>query len=319
MRDKEAPQSLLELLDKLVEAPEPTPVSWAPQTWGWAALALILLALAAWAVWRAVACYRANAYRRAALAELDRAGDDPALIAEILRRTALKAYPRTDVASLTGERWLRFLDAHAKAGGFAGGAAPSSRRPIGRFRRRPASPRWPGAGSERTGRRAAHDRPCFSLGASPAAASSARLAFCAAPSRACAGAVLPIPPAHHGDGRRRARLGIDRHTPLPAPDDRGDPRLGADRPRRRAAGADRRAGRSHPRRARRDPFHRHLRLDGREGFQDAGRRKTPAAGGGARCHHRIRRHAGRGPRGAHRLRLQGICAGAADRGLADDH
>ncbi|QIE55554.1 DUF4381 domain-containing protein [Pikeienuella piscinae] len=122
MRDKEAPQSLLELLDKLVEAPEPTPVSWAPQTWGWAALALILLALAAWAVWRAVACYRANAYRRAALAELDRAGDDPALIAEILRRTALKAYPRTDVASLTGERWLRFLDAHAKAGGFAGGA-----------------------------------------------------------------------------------------------------------------------------------------------------------------------------------------------------
>lgn len=60
--------------------------------------------------------------RRAALAELNRARDDPAPIADILRRTALAAYPRMEVASLSSGPWVTFLDARAKEGGFAGGA-----------------------------------------------------------------------------------------------------------------------------------------------------------------------------------------------------
>lgn len=112
--------SLIDLIDRLVEPPAPPPVSLMPQTWGWVVLAVLLALLAAWLVWRAVGRWRDGAYRRAALAELDAAGDDPAAIAAILRRTALAAWPREEVASLSGEEWLAFLDSTGD-GGFAGG------------------------------------------------------------------------------------------------------------------------------------------------------------------------------------------------------
>jgi hypothetical protein len=41
--------------------------------------------------------------------ELEQVGEDPAAIAAIMRRTALVAWPRRDVASLTGEAWVAFL------------------------------------------------------------------------------------------------------------------------------------------------------------------------------------------------------------------
>jgi hypothetical protein len=113
--------NLVDLLDRLAEPLEPAPVSMVPQTAGWTVLAVLLALFLAWFAWRWVKRWRANAYRRAALAELDAAGDDPATVADILRRTALAAWPRDRVASLSGADWLRFLDATGGGGGFLDG------------------------------------------------------------------------------------------------------------------------------------------------------------------------------------------------------
>jgi cbb3-type cytochrome oxidase subunit 3 len=109
-------------LENLNDIVLPQPVSWLPQTWGWLALALILLALIAWALWRRHQRYLADRYRREALAELDRieatlgTADtrDRAIagIAELLKRVALHAWPRATTASLSGPAWLAFLKQH---------------------------------------------------------------------------------------------------------------------------------------------------------------------------------------------------------------
>lgn len=104
---------LPDLIDQLSEAPVPPAIPWVPQTWGWSLLAVVIVALLAlWGIRRYLR-WRADAYRRAALIELDQRLDDEGAIAlaEILRRTALSAYPRERVAGLTGQRWWRFLDA----------------------------------------------------------------------------------------------------------------------------------------------------------------------------------------------------------------
>ena len=115
------PLTLIDLIDRLAEPPSPVPVSMAPETAGWAVLAILALMLIGWLVARRVRQWRANAYRRAALSALTAAGDDAAAVSEILRRTALVAYPRTRVASLSGGEWLAFLDKTGGDGGFAGG------------------------------------------------------------------------------------------------------------------------------------------------------------------------------------------------------
>ncbi len=102
-------KSLVELFDMLIPAPAPAPISMWPQTWGSVGVAAVVvagLAAAAFVAWRH---WRANSYRRQALAALDRCGTDPAQVARILRRTALAAFPRRCVASLQGEEWVTFL------------------------------------------------------------------------------------------------------------------------------------------------------------------------------------------------------------------
>lgn len=123
MNAEQAPDAvnLVDLIDRLAEPPEPAPISMAPQTTGWTVLAVLLALALAWLAWRAVRRWRANAYRRVALAELEAAGDDPTAIADILRRTALVAWPRERVAGLSGKDWLRFLDATGGEGGFSDG------------------------------------------------------------------------------------------------------------------------------------------------------------------------------------------------------
>jgi uncharacterized protein DUF4381 len=110
-------------LQKLADISVPQPVSWMPQTWGWAVLALAALALLGWAIARGLRRYAANRYRREGLSELDRLevgladdaarGEALAALPELLKRVALAAWPRTEVAQLSGKSWIAFLRAHA--------------------------------------------------------------------------------------------------------------------------------------------------------------------------------------------------------------
>lgn len=117
--------NLIELLDLLQPAPEPTRIAMTPQTPGWILLGIGLGFLLGWGLTRVWRRYTSNAYRRAALAELASLtldGEDPAQIAILLKRTALAAFPRADVASLHGDSWLGFLDEHFPGDGFCHGA-----------------------------------------------------------------------------------------------------------------------------------------------------------------------------------------------------
>jgi len=95
----------LDLLYDLVLPPE---VPWWPLAPGWYVVIGLLILGAVILLVRLVLHYRANAYRRAALRQLA-AMEDPAAIAELLRRTALAIAPRPTVAQKTGSAWLDWL------------------------------------------------------------------------------------------------------------------------------------------------------------------------------------------------------------------
>jgi hypothetical protein len=101
---------LIGLLERLEPIPEPALVSLWPQTQAWLWVGLLVFGFAAWLMRRSLRRRRANAYRRVALREIGAAAESPAALAEILRRTALAAFPRTEVAGLYGDEWLGFLD-----------------------------------------------------------------------------------------------------------------------------------------------------------------------------------------------------------------
>lgn len=98
-------------LDALRGLHLPEPVSNAPQTTAWwilfALLGLLLLVVAALVVRRR----RRNRYRRDALVRLDALGATGlAELPHLVKRVALDAWPREQVASLSGAPWLAFLD-----------------------------------------------------------------------------------------------------------------------------------------------------------------------------------------------------------------
>jgi hypothetical protein len=123
----------------------PDAPSWWPPAPGWWGLALLLLGAGiALAWWLARRRRRHAAYRqalhelhalRSALAE----GQDVAAfvrgLSKLLRRYAIALFPRQQVAALSGEDWLRFLDRHTEGSPFLLGAgrqlldAPYRRQP----------------------------------------------------------------------------------------------------------------------------------------------------------------------------------------------
>lgn len=110
-------------LDGLADIVVPPPVPWLPQTWGWPVLALVVTALVAWVWWALHRRRLANRYRLEALAALEGLSAEVAdinrramaliTVSELLKRTALTAFPREDVARLSGAEWVAFLNRHA--------------------------------------------------------------------------------------------------------------------------------------------------------------------------------------------------------------
>jgi hypothetical protein len=99
----------------LEELPLPDPVSWFPATVGWAFVAALLLVCAGVFAWRLRQAWLRARYRREALARLGAIDDGSARIEELpelLRRTALAAFAREDVAPLRGPAWVEWLNAN---------------------------------------------------------------------------------------------------------------------------------------------------------------------------------------------------------------
>jgi len=94
----------------------PPPALWPLAIGVWIIVAALAAALAIF-VWRALKRHRADAYLRAASAELDRlagappgdAPDHAEAVSAVLKRAAIVAYGRERVAALTGAAWVGFL------------------------------------------------------------------------------------------------------------------------------------------------------------------------------------------------------------------
>ena len=96
-------------LDRLHDLTLPPAIGWWPLAPGWYALVILMSLPAGWFLWRGWKNWQANAYRREALHQLTSLQDAVA-IAALLRRTALAAAARTEIAGLTGSAWAEWLD-----------------------------------------------------------------------------------------------------------------------------------------------------------------------------------------------------------------
>lgn len=125
-------------LDRLHDVVAPPPTPWWPPAPGWLWLLSVLVVLALIALARFILHWLHNRYRHealAALAQQESVLTDPqqrshvvANVALLLKRTALTAFPRETVASLTGSAWLAFLDRTGRTTGFTTGPGQSLTR-----------------------------------------------------------------------------------------------------------------------------------------------------------------------------------------------
>jgi len=109
--------NLPQLLDLLHDIARADPVAWTPQTIGWAIVGAWLIVTILLIGWNRVQTWRRNRYRRDALAMLKdidaQASESSSAVAGqvalLIKRTALIAYPRSEVAHLYGSEWAAFL------------------------------------------------------------------------------------------------------------------------------------------------------------------------------------------------------------------
>lgn len=112
-------------LDRMHDLVAPPPVPWWPPAPGWYWVLGMLAVALVWLTGRAFSHWQKNRYRREAIAEYRRltarlSGEELlTALADLLKRAAVSAFPRAGVASLTGDRWLAFLDKTARMDGFS--------------------------------------------------------------------------------------------------------------------------------------------------------------------------------------------------------
>ena len=96
-------------IDQLRDIVEPPAVSWWPLAPGWYVLGISLLLGCGFFLWRLWQIKQRNAYRVEALLQLEQS-TSVAEIADVMKRSALHAYPREEVASLSGSAWCNWLE-----------------------------------------------------------------------------------------------------------------------------------------------------------------------------------------------------------------
>lgn len=113
-------QQAMDPLAQLRDIHQPAMIDMWPMAPGWWILAGLFLVALLWLACLAIRKWRSNRYRREAILVLNQLledwqqhGDDHAYLAslqQLLKRVALTCFDREQVASLTGEAWLQFLD-----------------------------------------------------------------------------------------------------------------------------------------------------------------------------------------------------------------
>ena len=99
------------------EVASPPAVDWLPQTPGWYLVGALVLYWLARAGWRRLKHWYRNRYRGEAVRQLAAIETSDDLVVEVnrlLKLTALAAFPRPQVAALSGESWTEFLNAQCE-------------------------------------------------------------------------------------------------------------------------------------------------------------------------------------------------------------
>ena len=113
------------VLGDFVEIVSPDSIDWLPQTAGWAWLGIALLVVTCRYGWRRARHWYRNRYRREAIARLQylsaitTAEFSLAELNKLLKLTALAAFSREQVARLSGEEWIDFLNRHCPSPPFS--------------------------------------------------------------------------------------------------------------------------------------------------------------------------------------------------------
>lgn len=100
--------------------------AWPPAP-GWWIAAVLLIALVAGLIFLLVKWIRRNRYRKLALQQLAKLnqknpGQYLQQLNQLLKQTALAAQPRQEIAGLSGQHWLQFLDSSGNTQHFCEGA-----------------------------------------------------------------------------------------------------------------------------------------------------------------------------------------------------
>ena len=114
------PQKVELELAGLKEISLPEPVVYTPQTFAWYIIFGVVLLLLVWLIFRWIRRWQANAFRRHSLArlnamarEIENGENSVNFLTQIpvlVKWTVLQICPREEVARLSGEKWLTFLD-----------------------------------------------------------------------------------------------------------------------------------------------------------------------------------------------------------------
>ena len=103
-------------MDQLAPIIPPETVSFWPPQPGWYVVLFLLILVLAYLGYRIWKYNRKNAYRKAAMARLEKLRNENMgkesiiMVNQLLKATAIAGFNRNEVASLHGDEWLAFLD-----------------------------------------------------------------------------------------------------------------------------------------------------------------------------------------------------------------